>query len=112
MISVPAQPKRTDKIEPFSSKTLRNLALCTKGTGRTHPHLRTVWSYPLLFLLNHIPYEAQEEYATQVLTMLHKVDPNPNLKLRPINVGTNPRRCAAGLTVKHNGPRFAEQLPP
>lgn len=52
------------------SDTLQNLALSTDSVNSSHPHLRTVWSYLLLFLLNDVPDKAQEEYAMQILTML------------------------------------------
>lgn len=77
--------------------TLRNLALSTDGVEKMHPYLHTVWNYLLLFLLNDVPNEVREEYAMQILMMLHKQnpeiyehDPNTELQVRPINVGTSP----------------------
>lgn len=95
------------------TNTLRSLALATKGNGYFHPYLGIAWDYLLLlFILNNIQDEVQEEFASQILMMLHKVSPNLALKLQLINVGTSPQHCAAGITAKHNSPRFAERLLP
>jgi hypothetical protein len=101
---------------PFTYPTncIRDMGIFSHGKSSKTPYIDDVAHYLQPFMSPEIGDRVQDMFSAVYDIAFHKDWPNNPHKIRPVNIGTSPRRIVTvtGMLARHNKHLFSEHLLP